>query len=349
MGKGGAVGVPQVAPSSLFTLHSSLFVPMPWHVYIVRCGDGTLYTGVATDLARRVAAHDAGRGAKYTRARRPVALAWSTTAHDRSAAQRLEAALKTLPRSAKERLIRGGAAAMNEWHGLPKAGLTFLRQLRRNNRRDWFESHRATYEAALREPMRALVEAMDVRVAAFAAEIVGDPKRSLFRIHRDVRFSRDKSPYKTHAALWFAHRDAGFGVGREAHGGAGFYFHVEPGTCYVAGGFWMPPRPALDRIREALAEDPASFARIIDAPALRRTFGPLSTEGMLKRLPRGTAPGHPAERWLRHQSFTVSTALPESAVFRRDLPALLERRYRTLLPLVRWLNAAIGLQEAVRR
>lgn len=322
---------------------------MPWHVYIVRCGDGTLYTGVATDLARRVAAHDAGRGARYTRARRPVTLAWSTTAPDRSAAQRLEAALKKLPRTAKERLIREGATAMHEWHGLPKAGLTFLRQLRRNNRRDWFESHRDTYEAALREPMRALVEAMDVRFAGFAAEIVGDPKRSLFRIHRDVRFSRDKSPYKTHAALWFAHRDAGFGVGREAHGGAGFYFHVEPGTCYVAGGFWMPPRPALDRIREALAEDPASFARVVDAPALRRTFGPLSTEGMLKRLPRGTAPGHPAERWLRHQSFTVSTELPESAVFRRDLPALLERRYRTLLPLVRWLNAAIGLQEAERR
>ena len=178
---------------------------------------------------------------------------------------------------------------------------------------------------------------------------MGDPRRSLFRIHRDVRFSRDKSPYKTHAALWFAHRDAGFGVGREAHGGAGFYFHVEPGTCYVAGGFWMPPRPALERIREAFSEDPTGFARIVDAPALRRAFGPLSEEGMLKRLPRGTAPGHPGERWLRHQSFTVSAELPGSAVFRRDLPALLERRYRTLLPLVRWLNAAIGLRTADRR
>jgi uncharacterized protein (TIGR02453 family) len=322
---------------------------MPWYVYIVRCGDGTLYTGVATDLARRVAAHNAGRGARYTRARRPVALAWHTSAPDRSKAQRLEAALKQLSRKAKEDLIRTGAPPMGEWHGLPRAGVTFLRQLRRNNRREWFEAHRDTYEAALREPMRALIEAMDVRLARFAPEITGDPRRSLFRIHRDVRFSRDKSPYKTHAALWFAHQDAGFGVGREAHGGAGFYFHVEPGSCYVAGGFWMPPRPALDRIRDALSEDPKAFARIVDAPALRRTFGPLSDEGMLKRLPRGTAPGHPAERWLRHQSFTVSTELPESAVFRRDLPALLERRYRTLLPLVRWLNAAIGLKPAVRR
>ena len=322
---------------------------MPWHVYIVRCGDGTLYTGVATDLARRVAAHNAARGAKYTRTRRPVSLAWHTTAADRSAAQRLEATLKRLPRSAKERLILKGDGSMSEWNGLPKAGLTFLRGIRRNNRRDWFEAHRDTYEAALRGPMRALIEAMDVRLARFAPEIVGDPRRSLFRIHRDVRFSRDKSPYKTHAALWFAHRDAGFGVGREAHGGAGFYFHIEPGSCYVAGGFWMPPRPALDRIREAFTEAPRTFARIVDAPALRRTFGPLSEEGMLKRLPRGTAPGHPAERWLRYQSFTVSTELPISAIFRRDLPALLERRYRTLLPLVRWLNSAIGLQEAERR
>lgn len=322
---------------------------MPWRVYIVRCDDGTLYTGVTTDLARRVAAHNAGRGAKYTRTRRPVAPVWHTSAADRSAAQRLEATLKGLPRAAKERLIRTGGRPMGEWHGLPKAGLTFLRQLRRNNRREWFEAHRDVYEAALREPMRALIEAMDVRLARFAPEIVGDPRRSLFRIHRDVRFSRDKSPYKTHAALWFAHRDAGFGVGREAHGGAGFYFHVEPGTCYVAGGFWMPPRPALERIREAFSGDPTGFARIVDAPALRRAFGPLSEEGMLKRLPRGTAPGHPGERWLRHQSFTVSAELPGSAVFRRDLPALLERRYRTLLPLVRWLNAAIGLRTADRR
>ena len=322
---------------------------MSWHVYLARCGDGSLYTGISQDVTARIAAHNAGRGAKYTRSRTPVTLVWSAPAADRSRAQSVEARIKHLSHREKELIVKGGAMAGNEWRGLPRGGLTFLRQLKRNNRREWFEAHREDYEAALRQPMRALIEAVDVRLARFAPEIIGDPKRSLFRIHRDVRFSRDKSPYKTHAALWFAHRDAGFGVGREAHGGAGFYFHVEPGTCYVAGGYWMPPRPALDQIRQALTDDVKAFERIVSAPAFRRTFSRLSQEGMLKRLPRGVAPDHPAVMWMRHQSFTVSVALPEAAVFRADLPALLERRYRTLLPLVRWLNAAIGLREASGR
>src|SRR6266516_3630678 len=107
---------------------------MAWHVYLARCGDGTLYTGITTDPARREAAHNAGRGASYTRARRPVRLVHLEPAVDRGA------------------------------------------------------------------PLRPLVEEMDVRLARIAPEIVGDPRRSVFRIHRDVRFSADKSPYKTNAA-----------------------------------------------------------------------------------------------------------------------------------------------------
>ena len=321
---------------------------MDWHVYIARCADGSLYTGIARDVATRIATHNTGRGAKYTRARRPVVLAWTGRAPSRSAAQRLEWRIKQLPRTEKERLIKG-ADVTQEWNGLPAAGLTFLRQLKRNNRREWFEPRREVYETALRDPLRALAEAMDVRFARFAPEIMGDPKRSLFRIYRDVRFSRDKSPYKTHAALWFAHRDGDHGVGRDSFGGAGLYFHLEPGACLIAGGYWLPPRPALDRIRERLAEDVSGFDKILRAPAFRRTFSTLSEEGMLKRLPRGVAPGHPAERWLRHQSFTVSADIPDSAVRRADLPALLERRYRTLMPLVRWLNEAIGFRTAERR
>src|SRR5512143_1225889 len=122
------------------------------------------------------------------------------------------------------------------------ASLRFLRALARNNARPWFEAHRPEYEALVRDPMRDLVDEMDVRCADFAPEIVGDPKRSIFRIYRDVRFSKDKSPYKTHASFWMTHQSAGHGVGSETHGaGAGFYFHLEPGASLVAGGVWMPP------------------------------------------------------------------------------------------------------------
>src|SRR3954465_3268464 len=98
---------------------------------------------------------------------------------------------------------------------------------------------------------------MDVRLAELAPEIGADPKRSPFRIYRDIRFSNDKSPYKTHAACWFYHRGGGSKVGSEAEGGsAGFYFHLEPGHSMVGAGIWMPPRPLLNKLRDAIAEDP---------------------------------------------------------------------------------------------
>ena len=141
---------------------------------------------------------------------------------------------------------------MSAFSRFDPAALTFLRGLKRNNAKPWFEERRPTYEREILAPLRLLAEELDVRFAKLAPEFVAPPKRALFRIHRDVRFSRDKSPYKTHAALWVFHRDAGRGVGRDAHGGAGFYFHLEPGASLVAGGFWMPPRPLLSTLRERL-------------------------------------------------------------------------------------------------
>jgi len=225
----------------------------------------------------------------------------------------------------------------------------FLRALARHNNRTWFEANRPRYQASLRAPMAALIEEMDVRLAAIAPEITGDPRRSLFRIHRDVRFSRDKSPYKTNAGCWFYHQDAGRGVGQDAEGGAGYYFHLEPGGCFVAAGIWMPSPPGLAKIRAALAEDPAGFGRVVRAPAFRGRYGRLSEEAMLVRLPRGYAPGHPAEAWLRYKSFTVSRALPATTVTGPRLAEVLARDFRALRPLVRWLNAALGLPASDRR
>ncbi len=230
------------------------------------------------------------------------------------------------------------------------ASIRFLRGLARNNARAWFEAHRADYEASVKGPMRALIEEMDVRLARLAPEIIGDPKRSMFRIHRDIRFSKDKSPYKTNAGCWFYHRDGASHVGREREGGgAGFYFHLQPGACFAAGGLWMPPRPALNRLRDAIAADPAGFRRAAASPAVRRRFGGLSEEAMLTRMPRGFADDHPAAAWLRYQSFTLHRGLSDAQVTGARLPALLEAEFKAILPLVRWLNAALGLRPATRR
>src|SRR5437870_10536535 len=174
------------------------------------------------------------------------------------------------------------------------ATLTFLRGLKRHNDRAWFEGHRAEYEAVVQQPMRHLIEEMDVRLARLAPEIVGDPKRSLFRIYRDIRFSADKSPYKTHAACWFYHRDGSRAVGREAAGGgAGFYFQIAPGDSFLGGGVWMPPKEALGKIRDAIAERPRAFETIATDRRLKRRFGGLDDEAKLKRVPRGYLPDHP--------------------------------------------------------
>ena len=230
------------------------------------------------------------------------------------------------------------------------ASLRFLRGLARNNRRDWFEAHRRDYETAILFPLRDFVEEMDVRLAALAPEMVGDPKRSIFRIYRDVRFSKDKSPYKVHAACWFYHRDASHKVGQESHGGgAGFYVHLQPGGSLDAGGIWMPPREALGKIRDAMAAKPAAFARIVTDPKVVRRFGELDTDAVLTRVPRGYAPDHAAARWLRFQSFTMGRSLTDAQMTGARLPALVAEDFALLLPLVRWINAALGLKPAARR
>ena len=228
--------------------------------------------------------------------------------------------------------------------------LTFFRGLSRHNAKPWFEAHREDYEGYVRAPLTALVREMDSRFADFAPEFVGDPKRSIFRLNRDIRFSADKSPYKTHAACWFFHVGGSSKAGREAHGGgAGFYFHLEPGASMLGGGCWMPPRPALNKFRVAIARDAKAFERIVRAPRLERGLGGLDEGSMLKRAPRGYDEDHPAARWLKFQSFTVGRKLTDAEVTGTRLTTILQGHYETMLPLVRWLNTTLGLAPAKTR
>jgi uncharacterized protein (TIGR02453 family) len=234
--------------------------------------------------------------------------------------------------------------------GFRPAAFQFLRDLARNNQKPWFEANRDAYERELRDPMRRLVETLHARLGRIAPEIVGDPKRSMFRIHRDVRFSEDKSPYKTNAGAWLYHRDAGRKVGREGEGGgAGFYFHVDATTCFMAGGIWMPAPPALLRIREAIAAQPTALARLTSAPGFRRRFDGLSEEVKLRRVPRGFPLDHPAAEWLKLQSFTARAPIERSVVTSPRLVDSLCRDFTRLVPLVRWLNRALGYPPATAR
>lgn len=326
---------------------------MTWFVYLARCSDGSLYTGVTTDPEHREAVHNTGRGAAYTRSRRPVRMVYREAVGSRGDALRREAAIKRLGRKEKEAIV--GRATQKalvgaEFRGFGPGALRFLRQLGRNNRRDWFELHRGEYELEVRRPLAALVEEMDVRLAGIAPELIGDPRRSIFRIYRDVRFSADKSPYKTNAACQFYHQDAGRGAGQDAEGaGAGLYFQLADRECFVAGGIWMPARATLDKIREEIAARHEELEEIVSRSAFRRRFKRLTEEAMLKRMPRGYDESHPAARWLKFRSFTVSRPLTDAEALGNRLPATLARDFAAMVPLVRWLNGAIGYRPATSR
>ncbi len=239
---------------------------------------------------------------------------------------------------------------MASFGGFRPAALKFLRDLSRNNEKAWFEANRDVYEREVREPMRLLVETVDARLGGIAPEMVGDPRHSMFRIHRDVRFSKNKSPYKTNAGAWFYHRDAGRKVGTAGEGGgAGFYFHIDPASCFMAGGIWMPARPALLRVREAIAAQPTALKRLTSSPGFRRRFDGLNEEAKLRRVPRGFPPDHPAAEWLKLQSLTASASIEQRVVTSARLVDRLCRDFELLVPLVRWLNRALGYQPATAR
>src|SRR2546425_5175365 len=149
------------------------------------------------------------------------------------------------------------------------AALKFLRALKRNNRREWFNAHRDDYEAHVRKPMTDIVERLAIDLRGFAPEIVASPKLSMYRIHRDTRFSENKAPYKTHVAAVFPTR------GLLKHEGAGAYFHISPDEVWVGGGMYSPEPAQLHVVREHIASNVKRLRSIVESPRFRRQFGKL--------------------------------------------------------------------------
>ncbi|MGH9311993.1 MAG: DUF2461 domain-containing protein [Vicinamibacterales bacterium] len=210
----------------------------------------------------------------------------------------------------------------------------FLRALRRHNNRDWFLANKARFESAVRDPFLRFIADFASHLDRISPRFVADPRPtggSLFRIYRDVRFSADKSPYKTHAAAHFFHRAS------KATGHApGFYLHLEPGACFVGGGLWHPDTAMLVRIRDAI---------VADAAAWRRARRGLKLEGeVLSRPPRGYDAKHPFIDDLRRKDFIAGASFTDPQVsgprFMRDFVA----ECRRISPLVEFLTKAVGLK-----
>lgn len=216
--------------------------------------------------------------------------------------------------------------------GFPKQALAFFRQLARNNKREWFQTHKAQYEKHVLNPTLELCTMVIDDLRGFAADHAGEPKKSLFRIHRDTRFSKDKTPYKTHVAAVFPRA----GMGRTTC--AGFYFALSRESFEIAAGMYMPGPEELTAVRAAIAKDNGKALLILlAAPGLRKQAGKLLGE-MLARVPRGYDADHPAADLLRMKQWYFDVTLPASAALEPSIGRHITTRFRAMAPLVNYLN-----------
>ncbi len=214
----------------------------------------------------------------------------------------------------------------------------FLRDLKRHNDRHWFVARKALYERDVREPLLRFIADIAEPLGHISPAVLADPRPvggSMFRIYRDTRFARDKTPYKTHAAAHFRHR-----AGRDVHA-PGFYLHLEPANVFFGAGLWHPDPETLARIRAGIVENAALWTKITTSRAF---VAACYWDGeVAKRVPSGIDPNHPLLADLKRKDFTVLVDVPERDALRPDFPQRFLRFCRAVSGLNEFLARALGL------
>jgi uncharacterized protein (TIGR02453 family) len=235
------------------------------------------------------------------------------------------------------------ADSLASFAGFRPEAIQFLADLADNNSRDWFQPRKVDYERLLKAPMEQLCVALDDQFRSRTIPLHADPRRSPFRIYRDVRFSKDKRPYKTAVAASFAWvGDGGTPAAGRSHTenvhASGGYFHLQPGEIFVGGGVWRPAPAWLSAFRRRVANDADELTAIIEEPAFIEAFGGISDEGeSLKRVPAGYPADHPAAALLRKKNVTFGRRLSDEEATSPQLPELLADAFATATPLLRYL------------
>lgn len=230
--------------------------------------------------------------------------------------------------------------------GFSPASIQFLADLAENNDRAWFQPRKAEFERLLKEPLEAMIGGLAVALAARGVPILADPKRAPFRIYRDTRFSKDKSPYKSHLGASFPWvggeegREAGGGHDERAHGN-GAYFHFQPGEMYVGGGMWQMERPRLEAFRSVVRDDPDRVRAALDSPDFVAWFGDAHGHDELKRFPPGYPRDHPLARMFLWKDVVFGRRLSDAEVLSADLPDRLAEGFATAVPVFRFLETLV--------
>lgn len=221
--------------------------------------------------------------------------------------------------------------------GFTPAAMQFLVDLAFNNERAWFQPRKADYERLLKEPLEALVTDLGSELATLGVPLRADSKSSPFRIYRDTRFSKDKSPYKTNVAAsfpWSGDGSATTDGQSERHGGG--YFHMSPQGSYMGGGMWHPEPARLAAFRKAVDEDPDTALGALQDPVFLARFEPVHGDEY-KRVPAGYAPDHPHVNLLKLKDITFGRELSVEEVFSADLPRVLAQDFAAAVPVMRFL------------
>ena len=227
---------------------------------------------------------------------------------------------------------------MSHFSGFPDGTLPFLRELQANNEKAWFQANKSRYEAEVREPALAFIEAMSPGLSRISPHFRASTRKvggSLMRIYRDLRFSNDKTPYKTNIGIQFRHAQ-----GKDVHA-PGFYLHIAPAECFVAAGIWHPESRVLAAIRSFMDDNPAAWRRALEADSFREHFSLVGES--LKRPPRGFSADHPLIDELKRKDFIAVKPIQPASIRCPDLVEQTLRDYRRCDDFMRYLCSAIGI------
>jgi len=212
--------------------------------------------------------------------------------------------------------------------------IQFLTALKKHNSKEWFDKNRQHYSAAKDNYLEFVQEVLGRMKKIDDSLIDLEPKQCVFRINRDVRFSKNKDPYKTNMG-------ASFSKGGKKVQCAGYYFHLEPGASFIGGGFWMPMAPELNKIRQEIDYNFEAFNKIVNKKKFKTSFGSLNESEKLTRPPKGYEAENPAIELLKLKSFVVMTAVRDNELTGKALTNKIVDHFESMKPLVDFLNRAI--------
>jgi uncharacterized protein (TIGR02453 family) len=227
---------------------------------------------------------------------------------------------------------------MNRFPGFPRDFFTFFEELKHNNNREWFSDNKPRYQESVVNPISEFIVCMAPRLKTISPHYVANPAPhggSMFRIYRDTRFSKDKTPYKTHAAVHFRHE-----AGKDAHA-PGYYVHLDSNELFFGGGIWAPPGPQLGLIRDAIVDNARSWSRIANAAKVRAAGGIRGDS--LKRPPRGFDAEHVHIEDLKRKSFYVMVEAKPSAIYKPEFIDQVTEAFRIATPLNRFITHTLNL------